>query len=566
MKPLSGYIEVPDDLLSERTSQIHRDNSGLGPPDLIRVDKIQAKYSPIEFFHHLCGYKIDSPASVEEYFALVVKLRSKTAFRVRRYKIRTCKFSCWNSFRSFDVRIKVEDGKICKTKFIGESSPGDEIDEQTWMELGICSVLRFWTIPTPLFRSLYNISPVSYPALRMVKPPRLSTAEIEYFVAHHERSDSAELALAGYFISLGEWREERELLSTVIIRTMPGVISWMFRLMPSNSILSKKLMKQAKRAYTLYPDDCRLGLTLVQLCEDMDSVSDCEVALPLLRGSMWSCPVACCAMAKVMLLERRQEDCLYCLNAAFYSTTMRKSAHTPVTCVIPRVESQTAPRARPNPIEREVFESQRYDVDCLLYETLHDVVKVMTMAKVRGVLKKFRTSKDQAISMGNEDIGKDEPAHPKHLDAELEFLFDPGVERGNELPEVIRQLPLCQQLSRLLAQIADDFTIRDATMNGKKWDASSEIRKALCVALKLRDFQMLHTLAPLVKSSKKLKAIRQLIMFRLASASRWNSVSRKISKHELTAHDKSMNEYNALTVVYMLADGINKLQTKPKGK
>ena len=560
MKPLSGYIEVADDLLTERTSQIHRGVVGLGPPDLVQVDKVQPKYSPIAFYHHLCGYKLDSEESVQEYFALLVKLRSKTALKKRRYSVPTCQICCWNSFRSLDVRMTVSDVKIVETKFVGDEDTISEVDGEIWKELGICSVLRFWTAPTPLFRSLYNVPPLCYPALRMVRPPRLTEEEIVYFVEHHEKSETAELALAGYLVSLGDWNEVRDLLKNVILRKMPRVVCWLFHLLPRNSEVAKRFMKQAKFAYTLYPDDCLLGLTLVQFCADIESVADCEIALPLLKGSMWSSPVACCAMAKVMLMLRRQEDCLYCLNAAFYAKMLHKAPHVCVNTVIPQVESRKAPRGRPNPVEREVFESQKYEIEFFLYETLHEAINVMTLAKVRGVLKnKFRTSKDHSVTLGNESMCAEFPPQSPMDDSDLDFLYDPGVESDNEIPDVIRRLPLCQQLSRLLSEITEDFATRDATMNGKRWDMSSEIRKALLTALKLQDWQMLHTLAPLVKSTKKLKAIRQLIMFRLASAPRWNSVSRKIAKHDVAPHDTSMNEHNALTVVYSLAEGIDKL-------
>ena len=562
MKPLAGYVEVPDDLLQERGLSMRRGIVGLGPPDLIRLDKVQSKYSPISHFHHLCGWKLGSREAVQEYFDLMVKSRPRTALRKPRYTVKSAEFCCWNSFRGQDVRVTVEDGGVTKVTVVdcdGEQEMGDEAT--LWKELGICSVLRFWALPTPLFRSLYSLEIESYPALKMIrKPEALSEAEIQYFVENHEKSEDCEVAVAAFLISLGDWDVIHRLLKNVVLRKMPRVMHWLYVLLPSDLPVSKKMLKQARLAYTQYPDDDVLALTLVNFCVQADSESDCDAVLPLLKGNMWSSPVACCAMAKVMLMAGRQEDSLYCINAAFYAKTFHKTQHQTVNTVVPRVESKKAPRARPSVIEREVFESQKYDLECLLYETLHDVIKVMTPSKVRTVLKnRFQVSKENSIAMGNDGVGHEDVELPVIQDPELDMLFDPGVVGDNQLPDVIKQLPLCRQMSQLLTTLTEDLALRDVAMKGRRWDTSAEVRKALFVALKLRDWQMVYSLGPFIKSSKKLKAIRQLIMFRLASAPRWNSVSRKISKTELTPKGKSINEYNAMIIMYCLADGMHTL-------
>ena len=52
----------------------------------------------------------------------------------------------------------------------------------------------------------------------------------------------------------------------------------------------------------------------------------------------------------------------------------------------------------------------------------------------------------------------------------------------------------------------EDLALRDIAMKGRRWDTSAEVRKALFVALKLRDWQMVYSLRPFIKSSKKLSA------------------------------------------------------------
>ena len=562
MKPLAGHVEVPDDLLQERTMKIGRGISGLGPPDLVRLDKVQQSYSPIGHFHHVCGYKFGSREDVIEYFRLLVKCRPRTALRKPRYTISSAGFCLWNSFRGADVRVEINDGEVTSVQLVNSNGAQDiENEDALWKEIGISSVMRFWAIPTPLFRSLYSVELESYPALKLIqKPATLSDDDIRVFVENHERSEDSELALAGYLISRGDWNVIHHLLKDIILQRMPRVIYWLSLLLPSDLPVSWKIIKQARRAYRFCPDDALLGLALVDCCAQADSVDECDIAVPLLKGSMWSLPVACCAMAKLMLLEGRQEDSLYCLNAAFYAKMFRKTPHQAVNTLCPRVESKKAPKARPNIIEREVFESQNYDLECLLYETLHDVVKVMTLAKVRAALKnRFVSSKEKSITMGNDGILGDvvEPRIPDNTD--MYALFDPGVGSNNEVPDVIKRLPLCQQLSQLFSRLSDDLSLRDVVMKGRRWDTSAEVRKALFVALKLRDWQMVYSLGPFIKSSKKLKAIRLLIMFRLASVPRWHSVFRKIAKRELTPKGKSINEYNALIVMSCLAEGINSL-------
>jgi len=123
----------------------------------------------------------------------------------------------------------------------------------------------------------------------------------------------------------------------------------------------------------------------------------------------------------------------------------------------------------------------------------------------------------------------------------------------------VRQLPLCPRFRELVKALSGDLKVRDAAMQGKQGGSGDELRRALLVALKLRDWQMLHSLGPYVKSKKSLAAMRQLVMFRLSSAPRWAATSRKLAKRELAPKGRSMNEYNALTVMRALADGLDVL-------
>ena len=66
--------------------------------------------------------------------------------------------------------------------FDGESALEDQ---DVWKELEICSVLRFFKIPSPVFRAVYNLPYYNCSALKLSKPGTLTDQQIQYVVENH---------------------------------------------------------------------------------------------------------------------------------------------------------------------------------------------------------------------------------------------------------------------------------------------------------------------------------------------------------------------------------------------
>lgn len=555
MKPISGLIELPDDLLTDRDAQIHREISGLGPPDLVLLEKVKGKNPPIRYYHHACGGKISSADSFINY----LRKLSKKKLGKGKYVVSSGEYCCWNSFRATDVRISMNDMTVSGVKLVNFDGEGTIDDEKIWEELEICSVLRFFTIPSALFRAVYNFPYYNCSALKLSRPGTLTDEQIQFLVDKHPKSEDVEVALAGLLLSLGDRSRIQNLLENVIIKKMPRVIIPLYQLLPKRVPFIKNLVEIAKQAYLSYSDDPELAFAFVNMCLDANKPEALEIVLPFIRSSMWSSPYSCCAMARILAREKKTEEAMFCVNAAFYSKTYSSSSRPILTCVIPHRESKSAPKVRPNTIDGELVSSQWNQLQSVVYTTVLDICKTSSPYQILDLLgRKFSVSKDSQIMQGNNKLCLDDVEHWPPCD-ELDCLFDPGINTDTSVPEVIRQLPLCAKFTQYTKDISEDWNMREAIIRGKKLVVSSDVRRGLLVALRMKDWEMLQNLKTSLKSAKKLDVVSELVTFCLSSAEKWASTSKKFSKRVINPKKVTVHEYNALMVMYSLADGIDML-------
>ncbi|OHT16304.1 hypothetical protein TRFO_13317 [Tritrichomonas foetus] len=118
MKPISGLIELSDeaDLDQYRKKRIKKEVKGLGPPDLVSLDKQKSKKNRLTSFHHVCGFPFSSQDSFLEYFNSLLKCRPKKTFGKVRYEIHAASFFCYNSFTGIDYKVSIKNKKVEKTE------------------------------------------------------------------------------------------------------------------------------------------------------------------------------------------------------------------------------------------------------------------------------------------------------------------------------------------------------------------------------------------------------------------------------------------------------------------
>lgn len=414
MKPLSGLIEISDDMLTERQNIIKEDLIGLGPPELICLYKYQVK-NKFTSYHHVCGFPMGSEESIQEYFNSLLKTRPKKFLGKVRYEISESQFCIWNSFLHYDVRVDVKDKGI---KSITIRTPSDysgktrnqkvrnttiptEMNSKAWNELKLSSMLRFWMSPNPIFRSIYNYPYKNSSALRLLTPPNFSDDELRYIVTHHDPSPELEAALASYLISTSNsLKKLKQLLTNIVLPKLPRVFCHFISFFPHSfsSNLSREFSLISNFAYHQMADDIFLAFSSVNFAIEMNDITMCNSAIPILFNSLWASPEACCGMAKVAIYRGSASDAIYFANAACYARKFRMGNPNVLECPTPKLESKKAPRARPKAIESELVSSQRSDGHYyLIYRTVVSITTIASSIKIRAMLK----SKFGSISNSN---------------------------------------------------------------------------------------------------------------------------------------------------------------------
>ena len=197
MYPIQGIVEAYNlDLLSSRDQMLNQRFSGLGPSDLVVLTKKSSDYQE-QFYHHEIGLQISDPSSFPAIFAGLLSIVSKNRFGKSKFTISEGLCCCWNSFVDIDLRIKVCNPGSCSfyTYIPPKSFSSFVVNEVTWKQLSICSVLRFWRASLPLFSQLFDTKLIVPPAYTIHIPPTLSLEDIKYAIFHHHSSSEFEIAI-----------------------------------------------------------------------------------------------------------------------------------------------------------------------------------------------------------------------------------------------------------------------------------------------------------------------------------------------------------------------------------
>ena len=322
MKPLSGLVEISEDLFTERQNIIKEDLIGLGLPELICLNKYQVK-NKFTSYHHVCGFPMGSENSVLEYFNLLLKTRPKKFLGKVRYEISESQFCIWNSFSHYDVCVDIKEKNIksITIKAPTNNSVPTQMNPTAWNELKLSSMLRYWMAPTPLFRSIYNYPYKNSFALRLLTPPNFSDEDLQYIVSNHSPNPELEASLACYLISTSNnLKKLKQLLSDIILPKLPRVFCHFISFFPHSfsSNLSREFSLLSNFAYQQMADDIYLAFTSVNYAIEMNDITMCNSSIPILFNSIWSSPEACCGMAKIAVYRGSASDALYYANAACF--------------------------------------------------------------------------------------------------------------------------------------------------------------------------------------------------------------------------------------------------------
>lgn len=156
-------------MLKERISKISQNKSGLGPDDLMSIDKREKSIFSIalvlSYYHHVSGLDISSNEAIAAYFNnLLHRQENASFFSTKRYEIAKGKLYIWNSFNKSDVLIIITPtGPLKFTRY----GTNDQITELERKQISLSSALRFYRGSQPFHFSLFGTRMIKSDALRV---------------------------------------------------------------------------------------------------------------------------------------------------------------------------------------------------------------------------------------------------------------------------------------------------------------------------------------------------------------------------------------------------------------
>lgn len=607
MLPIRGLIEVINiDLVSSRDQMLKQGFTGLGPPDLVVLKKIDQSTNNSEITsHHVEGFQITSPSSFPAYFARIIqnindnesfsssffsastsqnsaasnsqqkKSKAKRNWydqnRVKNITIKEGLYCCWNSFANVDIRIQVSIPGSCTYYCFTPNEESYKVSDLTWRELTICSTLRFWRASTPLFASLFDFNSLAVPCLQYIVPPSLLEDELRFVVSSHpkssELSDSILHAMIGlknpplFFRLLEEFSPKMpHLLSRLFFYVSPKVLP-----------LHKHLLSVLDNVYPCFADDdVNFAFSLVVLRLNNNEIEKTFKSVPLLLSSLWNEPLAGIALARISIALDRAEDALLFLNAS--SIALCPSWHDKHVWMpnMPVTKPKDTPHSTTNQSERNLFISPLGHSAFYLYRSLAIIARKIGIIRLSSILKfKFISSRVDSvkISLSDDLFPIVEPDDfVDNEDPMLQLLNDPGVENEPIVPAAVKNLPTSQSFLEAAKLVISDMQTLEAIKRGDgnqtysgggkpmiDWIAGSVAVKKAVVALKLGDLEFASNC---MENATDNTAIAQLIRMRIACETKWTRMEDIFTQD---AKKITLNEFNAIIIAQEIACGIDAL-------
>ena len=381
MYPIHGIVEAYNlDLLSSRDQMLNQRFSGLGPPDLVVLTKKTSDYQE-QFYHHEIGLQISDPSSFPAIFASIASME----FGNSKFSISDGLCCCWNSFVNVDIRIKVSNPGSCSfyPYFPPKSFSNFEVNENTWRQLSICSVLRFWRASLPLFSQLFDTKLVVPPAYTFRVPPTLSLDDIRYALFNHQSSSEFEVAITHALIVSSTSKNFIPFIREIAPH-FPRILVRLFYYFPPRSPLFTELYEILQNTLIHASDDIIFANTFIHTNISVGNLEKCYAVVPLLEASLWSDPFSGLSLAALSSALDRPEDALLFLNTSCLSLSPSWSSSIPTLPKVPHTKPKDMKKNLMSKLEEKMMIVQLSGANFVLYRT------IANLATDQGVIK-FQT-------------------------------------------------------------------------------------------------------------------------------------------------------------------------------
>ena len=454
-------------VLRERTTQFKKGIRGLGPDDLVVLDKKEKGFLHAAvvnmFYHHVTGVR-HSPASFPSYYADLLR-RQESGSRFpgsKKVSIVKGRLYCFNSFRQEEIRVTVKQPPQYEVARIKRDGTEEVLDQVDWNELRIASELRFYRGGQPLLYSLFgNRMQKSYALLNYRIDPMMSQ-DLEYVMQHHPLDDEVAGALAAALLISFESKEVLAFLEKYGKR-LPSIYGHMLRFLPVDSVFAGKLEPVAEDVWMRFCDDIDLALRLIDY--QIAKGGDLGRYVPLLKGSMCSNPMAALCLARIAIAKGKYEKGFNLINASAHCLNWPSAATDPYQPMLTKPKTALPYKSQQ---EGRITGAPFVGMNAASFYITAQLIERITVDEFTNqFLKKMTEQRKTSGAISSFALWP--PAnHPfAHEDDEDQCLYDPGIDDDEHADmKVLEKLPFSLSFSTLIKDVVKALQRkRDILMN-----------------------------------------------------------------------------------------------------
>ncbi|OHT03102.1 hypothetical protein TRFO_29574 [Tritrichomonas foetus] len=155
MTLIENLESCESDFISIRTSFLERQPVGLGPEDMVIIQKTEGRFFPSTKYYKQTpgGFVLNSQAAFPAYFSELLQLTSKKKFKNE--KIQKGFYYSFNSFSLKDVVVMVDNPGGCTSMMITNGQCEPLITTEDWYQVSLSSKLRFYRCSQALLKCLF---------------------------------------------------------------------------------------------------------------------------------------------------------------------------------------------------------------------------------------------------------------------------------------------------------------------------------------------------------------------------------------------------------------------------
>ena len=561
MKPISGLIELPlTDQIQKRKEEISHGVSGLGPADLVVLTK--KGDNTFSTFFYLSGIPFKDEESVKSYFKELSSKRPHKMLGKFQYSIATIQIFVWNPFSFQDIHITYDKDDNFEAKSIDKESNELDLTTQIWEEIAIASLLRFWIPYDDLFRSLYNLKRTNCHPLNVPPSvPPFRNDQLQHIFEKLNQSSDSENALALYFLSSLPQRDFYAAISQYR-KLCPRLIASILRFVPMTSPIAEKLSDSLILCFYQTPDDITIAKTMVDLSYARHDKTRTGHIVPFLKNTMWSSPVSCMCCARSFITNKKYDEAMFFLNAAFYAREFNLPVKEEYKPQEPDNPSGRAPRPTPRSIEKELIQTQLDDFNDYIHGITYELCDTYGAMRLKGALKYKLPQTADGKSVVNQFHGNTKNIQDENTcGSELDLLFDPGVTSQTTIPPSFTKLPLSTNLIDLVNEIVTETQELSQAKRSGSISTQENARYIATMALKSGDKDAFRIAMEYFQKHWRLRPIHFLMEMRV-----WSKSGGDLPQMPEYSKRLTFGEKNALAVVEKLVSNLKNLLQAEQSK